>query len=81
MKRTGPRPNLPALRSRWLDTERAWRAAVASRGFDLYSDAAEGKLIGRGKHKTPDELRRLFDVRTRALEAYQGGEIGQRLSI
>lgn len=78
--KTGPRPNLPALRDRWLHAERAWRAAVSARGIDLYSDAAEGKLIGRGKHKTPDDLRRLFDARTRALEAYQGGEMEQGLS-
>jgi hypothetical protein len=52
--------NIPLLRARWLAAEREWRNAVAEAGLDLYSEAAEGQMLGRGKSKYPDALRRLF---------------------
>ena len=66
---SGSRPNIAALSARWREAERAWRKAVAAHGFNLYSDKAEGRMIGRGKSAKPDELRQLFNARCEALEA------------
>lgn len=68
------KPNLPKLRAEYRAADRAWRAAVEARGLDLYSDAAEGGWIGRGKNKQRDELGKLFDEMERARLAQTGGE-------
>ena len=74
-KSVKPKPNLPRLREQFREAGRAWRDLCTSRGVDIYSDAAEGKLIGRGKSRAPDELRRAFDRFETARLAYLGGEI------
>lgn len=64
------KPNLAKLRAEYNAAERAWRNAAEARGLSIYDDAAEGQLVGRGKAKQPDELRKLFDAREAAREAY-----------
>lgn len=66
------KPNLPRLREAYRNARHAWADAVAARGLDPYSDEAEGKLVGRGKNKQPDELRKLFDAMEAARLDYAG---------
>jgi hypothetical protein len=65
-------PNRTKLRGEWVAAEREWREAVAQSGLDLYDDAAEGRMVGRGKNKEPDELRKLFMAAQEARDAYFG---------
>lgn len=64
--------NLNTLRQAANDTHRAWLKGVHALGLDPYSDDAEGKLVGKGKHKQPDELRKLFDAMEAARLDYAG---------
>lgn len=68
-----PKPNLPALKSRYIEARNAWLAALDARGIDMYADAAEGKEIGRGKARGPDDLRKLYDAQEAARLAWLGG--------
>lgn len=74
MKAEKPKPNLPRLRERFREAGRAWRELCEQRGIDIYSDAAEGKMIGRGKARAPDDLKRAFDAFEEARLALGGGE-------
>ncbi len=65
--------NLPLLRAEWLAAERLWRSACAAEGVCIYSDAAEGQMIGRGKTRAPNRLKVLFDAADLARAAYFGG--------
>lgn len=67
--------NLVRLRERFREAGRAWRVLCEARGIDIYSDAAEGKLIGRGKARAPDDLKRAFDAFEAARLAWLGGEV------
>jgi len=65
--------NRVKLREQFNSAWRAWTHAVSEAGVDLYSDAAEGKMIGRGKAARPDDLRRLY-LAMEAARVAMGGE-------
>lgn len=67
------KPNLPKLRAAYIDARKAWLRECAARGVDMYSDAAEGGHVGRGKARERDYLGRLFDAHEAAKRAYIGG--------
>lgn len=69
------RPNMPALRSAFVAKWRVWVKACAAEGItDLYLDAAEGRMIGRGKNKKPDAIRAAFIEMEDARLAYLGAQ-------
>lgn len=65
--------NLNELRGAYIVARRAWATRCARDGIALYAAAAEGKLVGRGKARAPDEIKRLYDAQEAARLAWLGG--------